>query len=198
MGLFLVILGFVVNSLAGLVILVKAFKVSAGWGLAVMFIPFAGLFFIIKNWEDTKTPFLVGIGGVVLTLLGGFMTAATKTDDETPTVASQSEPAADPQPSYASATATPASYETPRTSYAPTSTYTPSYAPPAAPAPAPAPVTETEPEDEWQRKPKLEQVYVDRDTYLFYGEKCNKRPQNVYRIPRTIAVAQGLSEAKCR
>lgn len=201
MGLFLVILGFVVNGLAGVFILIRAFKVSVGWGLAVMFLPFAALFFVIKNWEDTKTPFLVGIGGGVLMFLGIFMTAAT-TPDETPTVAetpraSQSE--SEPQATYAAAAATPTSYEPPRSSYAPQSTYTPSYAPPPAPAPV-ATLTETqpaEPEDEWQRKPTYEQVYVDRDTNLFYGEKCKKRPENVYRIPKTIAVAQGLTAAKC-
>jgi hypothetical protein len=197
--MFLIILGFVVNAIAGVVILIKAFKVSVGWGLAVMFLPFAALFFVIKNWDDTKTPFLVGIGGGVLMFLGIFATATTAPNDETPTVASQTEATEPPQPSYAAAAATPVSYEPSRTSYAPTTTYTPSYAPPAAPAPAPLPVTETQPpEDEWQRKPKLEQVYVDRDTFLFYGEKCKKRPENVYRIPRTIAVAQGLTEAKCR
>ena len=203
MGLFLVILGFVVNGIAGVVILIRAFKVSVGWGLAVMFLPFAALFFVIKNWEDTKTPFLVGIGGGVLMFLGMFMTAANL-PDENPTVAetpraSQSE--SEPEPSYAAAAVTPTSYEPPRNTYAPSSDYTPSYTPPPAPATTPvAVVTETqapEPEDEWQRKPKYEQVYVDRDTNLFYGEKCKKRPENVYRVPKTIAVAQGLTAAKC-
>jgi hypothetical protein len=200
-GVFLLFLGFAVNTLAGLVIIVKAFKVSVGWGLAVMFIPFAGLFFIIKNWEDTKTPFLVGIGGGVLMLIGIFTTAMT-TPDETPTVASQSASEEDEvaQTSYASAAATPASYEPPRSSYAPTTTHTPSYVPPPVPGPAPvATATETqEAEDLWTRKPKLEQVYVDRDTNMYYGAKCKKLPENVYRLPKTLALAQGFAEAKCR
>jgi hypothetical protein len=194
-GVFLFFLGIAVNTLAGLVILVKAFKVSVGWGLAVMFIPFVGLFFIIKNWEDTKTPFLASIGGGVMMVLGAIVTGVTA-PDPSPTVAAQRE-SEEPRASYASAAASPTAYETP--SSTPTTTYTPSYAPPPAPAPV-ATLTETqptEPEDEWQRKPKYEQVYVDRDTNLFYGEKCKKRPENVYRIPKTIAVAQGLTAAKC-
>ena len=205
MGVFLLFVGMAVNTLAGLVIIVRAFKVSVGWGLAVMFLPFAGLFFIIKNWEDTKTPFLVGLGGGVLMLIGVFA-SVPDASDATSTVASQSE---EPRASYASAAATPTSYEPPRTTYEPssstssaqTSTYTPSYAPPPAPVPAAltAAATGTQPvEDEWQRKPKFEQVYVDRDTFLFYAEKCKKKPENVYRVPRTVAIAQGLTEAKCR
>ena len=202
MGLFLVFAGLAVNTIAGIVILVRAFKVSVGWGLAVMFLPFAGLFFVIKNWEDTKTPFLAGIGGGVLMVLGVFATASSA-PDETPTVAAQSE-SEEPRASYASAATSPTAYEPPRTAYetprsTPTTTYTPSYAPPPAPAPVATltPTQQQEPVDEWQRTPKYEQVYVDRDTNLFYGEKCKKRPENVYRIPKTIAVAQGLTAAKC-
>jgi len=206
LGTFLLFVGFAINTLAGLVIAVKAFKVSIGWGLAVLFVPFVGLIFIIKYWQDTKTTFFAGIGGGVLMLVGVFVSVANAPDQ--PTVASQSasesssdDDSEEPPASFASAAAAPASYEPPRnTSYAPTTTYTPSYAPPPVASSAPvAAVTETQPaEDEWTRKPKLEQVYVDRDTYLFYSEKCKKRPQNVYRIPRTIALAQGLTEAKCR
>jgi uncharacterized membrane protein len=39
-------------------ILIMAFKTSVGWGLASLFIPFAVLVFVIKHWEEAKTPAL--------------------------------------------------------------------------------------------------------------------------------------------
>jgi hypothetical protein len=39
-------------------ILIIAFKTSVGWGLASLLLPFAILVFVIKHWEQTKTPFL--------------------------------------------------------------------------------------------------------------------------------------------
>lgn len=201
MGAFLIIAGFAVNAVAGIVILVKAFRVSVGWGLAVMFIPFASLYFVIKNWEATKAPFLAGLGGGALMMFGVLGTASSvETNAPVRETVSSPRPGNSPtRPTYASAAApTPASYEPPRTAYQPAVSYTPRYDPPPQLAPAIATDTQAEPEDEWRRKPVYEQVYVDRETGMFYAEKCKKRPANVYRIPRTVALMQGMPEAQCR
>jgi hypothetical protein len=197
MGMFLVIVGFLVNAVCGVVVLVQAFKTSVGWGLAVMFLPFAGLFFVLNHWEQTKKPFLGGLGGTAVMVLGIFMSASTTPSGnagENVAERRTAQPQATEQPraTYASAASAPAvPYDPPRNAYVP------SYNPP--PQPAPAVVTDTRAaEDEWTRKPVYEQVYVDRATNLFYAEKCRKRPENVYRIPRSVAVMQGMSEAKCR
>ena len=209
MGVFLFFVGFLVQAVFSVIILVKAFRVSVGWGLATLFIPFAGLVFVINNWQDTKKAFLGGVGGGVLMVLGTFSIATSPAMQEkmrqaeevrmareaSPQASVPSE-AEEPRASYASAAA-PVSYQPP-----PPTTYTPAYVPsynPPQPAPAPAPQTDTQsPEDEWRpTKPIVEQVYVDRATNVFYAEKCKKRPENAYRIPRTVALMQGITEASC-
>ena len=207
MAIFLIMVGFAVNFVCGIIILIKAFKVSAGWGLAVMFLPFAGLLFVINHWNDTKMPFLGGLAGGLLILLG-VIAAPTPERDVDREVASRvaardpddvadDEEEAAPQANYASAAA-PVPYTPPRSAYQ-QAAYTPTYNPPPAPAPAPA-VTDTQPaDDEWTRgKPTLEQVYVDRATNQFYGEKCRKRPENAYRLPKSVALMQGMTEAACK
>ncbi|MGZ5473350.1 MAG: hypothetical protein ACXW31_07505 [Thermoanaerobaculia bacterium] len=200
MGVFLIMAGFAVNAVSGIVILVKAFRVSVGWGLAVMFIPFASLYFVIKNWEATKAPFFAGLGGGAL-MMFGILGTANSVDATAPGVETVSSPrpgSSSAQPTYAAAAApTTTSYEPPRSAYLPPVTHTPRYDPPPQPTPAVATDTQAEPEDEWQRKPVYEQVYVDRETGMFYAEKCKKRPANVYRIPRTVALMQGMPEAQC-
>jgi hypothetical protein len=203
-AIFLIVVGFAVNFVCGIMILIRAFKVSVGWGLAVLFLPFAGLLFVINHWNDTKMPFLGGLAGGLMILLG-VIAAPTPERDVDDAVAERmasrasdaedDEEEAAPQANYASAAA-PAPYTPPRTAYQP-ATYTPAYNPPPAPAPA---VTDTQPaEDEWTRgKPTLEQVYVDRATNQFYAEKCRKRPENAYRLPKSVALMQGMTEAACK
>lgn len=197
MGGFLILAGFLVNAVFGVIIIVKAFRVSTGWGLAVLFLPFAGLFFVLNHWSETKTAFLGGIGGMVLVVLGVVIAPEPDRADDEPETRTASrrraaEPVRDePEVNYASAAATPTpAYEPPRT-------YTPAYNPPQQTAPPVVTDTQTV-EDEWSRKPVYEQVYVDRATNMFYQEKCRKRPENTYRIPRSVALMQGMTEAKCR
>lgn len=197
MGIFLFFVGFAVNAICGVMILIKAFKVSAGWGLAVMFIPFAGLYFVVNHWQDTKNPFLGALAGALLFVLGAIMVSGeakeqiAQQQQSAPAPAVQEETS--PPATYVSAAATPTAYQPPR------SAYVPSYNPPPAPAPAPVAAVDTKTvEDEWSRKPMLEQVYVSRDTKEFYSEKCKKRPENVYRVPKSVALMQGMTEAKCR
>lgn len=71
------IVGWVLAGLAGLAmfvfsvqILILAFKTSVGWGLASLFIPFAVLVFVIKHWEEAKTPFLRWLACLPVYLIG--------------------------------------------------------------------------------------------------------------------------------
>ena len=45
---------------------VAAFRRSKLWGLAVLFIPFAALFFLVKHWPDVKIAVIVISGGLLL------------------------------------------------------------------------------------------------------------------------------------
>ncbi len=58
--------GWITSVIAGLWLLGKAFGESAMWGLACLFIPFAGLVFVIKHWDVAGLPFIVN-------LVGGFI-----------------------------------------------------------------------------------------------------------------------------
>lgn len=204
--MFLLGVGFLVNVVCGVMIIVKAFKVSVGWGLAVIFLPFASLIFVINNWQETKGPFLGGIAGMVLAVLGVFIAPEPEDAEpmETRTASRRAAPSRDEaastgetsQANYASAAAPAVPYEPRRTAYQPTA-YTPSYNPPQQPAPVAATDTQAV-EDEWTRKPVYEQVWVDRATNTFVGDKCKKRPENAYRIPRSVALMQGMTEGKCK
>lgn len=56
-----------VLALAGsLMIIIEAFKMSFWWGLAVLFIPLAGLIFIIMNWREGRNGAYVLILGFLL------------------------------------------------------------------------------------------------------------------------------------
>jgi hypothetical protein len=42
-----------------------AFRRSALWGLGVLFVPFVGLVYAIKFWDEARKPFLIGLGSGV-------------------------------------------------------------------------------------------------------------------------------------
>src|SRR5581483_3733861 len=46
-------------------LLVRAFKTGVGWGLAVLFIPFAFLVYARKHWDEAKKPFLAHLAAAV-------------------------------------------------------------------------------------------------------------------------------------
>ncbi|MCP4899376.1 MAG: hypothetical protein GY906_20620, partial [bacterium] len=43
----------------GVMFTIAAFRRSLLWGLAVLFVPFAALFFIVKHWQDVKLSVLI-------------------------------------------------------------------------------------------------------------------------------------------
>ena len=48
-----------------IVLIVGGFQQSIGWGLAVLFLPFAGLIFLFVHWEKGKNGFLLMVAGLI-------------------------------------------------------------------------------------------------------------------------------------
>ena len=61
LGLLLIVAGIVIGLVFGLILLIKAFKVSILWGLGSLFVPFVGLFFVFTHWEETRKPFFLSL-----------------------------------------------------------------------------------------------------------------------------------------
>ena len=70
LGWVLVVLSGLAMFVFGIQILIMAFKTSVGWGLACLFLPFAALVFVIKFWDQAKTPFLRSLACLPVYLIG--------------------------------------------------------------------------------------------------------------------------------
>lgn len=70
MGMVLLIVGYVGMLVGGIWLLVAAFKTSVLWGVLSLLVPFASLVFVCKNWDVSKKPFLIQVGGIALIILG--------------------------------------------------------------------------------------------------------------------------------
>ena len=75
MGIALMVLGYIIAAVGGIWLLVVAFKTSIGWGLASLFIPFAGLVFVFTHWDDAKKPFFINLCGIPFIVLGIILAA---------------------------------------------------------------------------------------------------------------------------
>ena len=65
----ILIIGSLILLYGTVIFLIVAFRESFFWGLACLLVPIAGFFFLINNWEDAKSPFLIQVvGGVILGL----------------------------------------------------------------------------------------------------------------------------------
>ena len=64
--LLLLCLGALCVVIGAILLIVAAFRESVGWGLAVIFIPFASLVFLFKHWDAAKVAFLFQAGGIAL------------------------------------------------------------------------------------------------------------------------------------
>jgi len=69
-GVFLLAVATIVSLAGTIMVAVAAFRVSLVWGLLVLFVPFAGLVFLIKYWAQAKRGFLVGLAGSAIAVLG--------------------------------------------------------------------------------------------------------------------------------
>jgi hypothetical protein len=66
----LFMIGFLWAFVCGIWGLIVAFQVDVTWGLMSTFIPFAGLFFVVKFWDKAKRPFLYQLIGVAMMAVG--------------------------------------------------------------------------------------------------------------------------------
>jgi len=55
----------------GIWLIVIAFKVSTFWGFVVWFVPFGGLVFASKHWDQARKPFLLQVGSLIAFVLIG-------------------------------------------------------------------------------------------------------------------------------
>lgn len=62
-GVVLLVVAGILSLVGTVMFAVAAFRVSLVWGLLVLFVPFAGLVFLVKYWGQAKRGFLVGLAG---------------------------------------------------------------------------------------------------------------------------------------
>jgi hypothetical protein len=70
LGLLLMGIGYLVAFIGGIWIVVIAFQESILWGLGSLLVPLVGLIYVAMHWEETKKPFLILVGGIVVAVLG--------------------------------------------------------------------------------------------------------------------------------
>ena len=169
-GLFMV--GLVVALVGWIMIVIAAFRVSAGWGVGSLLIPLIALIFVITHWQDARRGFFTQLGGTALFLIGAMVEHAPAKPVEAKPVA-------------ATATERNATYVPPPqpTTYA--------YTPPAAPKPKYVPPPEP-------AQPAIAKVYADRTAHLYYPADCATHPEDAVLIPKTIATMQGYKPAECK
>ena len=73
-GMLCAALLYLVILVAHILILVRAFRTSVGWGLVSLFVPFGIFAFVATHWQETMKPFLVQI--FCLLILGGVVAVA--------------------------------------------------------------------------------------------------------------------------
>jgi hypothetical protein len=66
----LLLIGWLVSLVGGIMLLIVAFKENILWGLGCIFVPFVALIFIVMHWEASKKPFFIELAGAVLVIIG--------------------------------------------------------------------------------------------------------------------------------
>ena len=70
LGWLFLVLGTGIGFVFWVVLLIKAFQTSIVWGLVYLFVPFAALVFVGMHWKETCKPFLIGLAGFPVALIG--------------------------------------------------------------------------------------------------------------------------------
>ena len=169
----LFVIGGILYLVGWMMTVAAAFRQHALWGVAVLFVPFAAVVFVIMNWSDARRGFYFMAGGIGMFVLVGVLAPLTGEKGPVPKQA----PVAKDQPVARAAPASAATYTPPP----------PSYTPPEPVAPVETPA----------ERPMIKQVYADNATHTYYSADCKRRPPNAYRIARSVAVQQGFKEAPC-
>ncbi len=72
-GFGIFIIAAIVSAAAGFMLLVEGFKESVGWGLAMLFVPFASLAFVISFWDRAKQCVFLNLACIPVMILGVLM-----------------------------------------------------------------------------------------------------------------------------
>ncbi|HXC99995.1 MAG TPA: hypothetical protein VN048_11690 [Verrucomicrobiae bacterium] len=73
----LILIGWLVGLVGGIMLLVAAFKVNIWWGLGCIFLPFVALVFLFMHWPVAKNPFFIELAGIVLVIIGIMLGGST-------------------------------------------------------------------------------------------------------------------------
>ncbi len=73
LALALIAIGCLINLAGSIWMICVAFSRSILWGLAILLIPFALLFFLFQAWSEAKKPFLCSLSGVILVVAGAVL-----------------------------------------------------------------------------------------------------------------------------
>jgi len=177
LGIALFAIGFLLAIIGGFWTLILAFMDHWGWGLACLFIPFAGLVFIIMKWsnQSVRRSFFLQLAGLPLTglgmLFGGLSTFNLISNSTIP----QSEVSIDTEPE-SSPIQTPASSPTPEVAVSPSPT------PPVSPTPN----TTSSPTDkpDYTQYMRIGYAAFDQGDYqtalINFKRALNERPGDTY------------------
>lgn len=196
----LLIVGGIIALIGWVMLIVAAFRESVWWGLSVLIGPFiihyavggnvwastiGGLViilaFAIPRWDDVKTSLIVYVVGCVITVPGfiGVMRDVETAMDEQAVAETEKNPGS------------PSGVEVSRP-YAPPPDPGMAAADPAPPQPVnPPPDTAY---DGIQMAP-VAQVYVVNSTKKYYPLDCRSRPENAYKMAKSLATRQGYTLA---
>lgn len=72
-ALILLVLGLAISLVAGIWLLVVAFRESVWWGLGSLLLSPVALVFVILHWQQAKKPFLINLGGLALVIVGALL-----------------------------------------------------------------------------------------------------------------------------
>jgi hypothetical protein len=206
------IVGYLISIVGGFMVIFAAFRESALWGLACLFIPFASLVFLIKFWDAGKRGFFVSLAGLGVCVIAGvglFMTVESSAPETESPMASATVPVEasawnepEPQPRSSAWNDTPQVMPVAATIDTSRPQQTSMLLAPPADAPRVQPNVRSQPRGFVTSRvveptSAVEKVWADRATRLYYSEGCGTRPAAAFRIAKSVAVVQGFQPAPC-
>lgn len=73
LGSALSFIGLVIAFIGGIWFLIVAFNESILWGIGCLLVPFVSIVFLIMNFDESKKPFFINLGGIILVVIGMFL-----------------------------------------------------------------------------------------------------------------------------
>lgn len=193
MGITLLVIGYLISLVGGIMLLIEAFRVSVAWGLASLFIPFASFVFIVKYWEVSRRPFFTSLASLPFIVVGLGLVIAQAPSAEA--IAAQQEIESASRERVEASAAIPLALQVPRSNPS-----APTRSEGGNPPRSSSATSDVEQRQARQQPPviRIEQVYADAETRTWYAADCESRPQNAYRVAKSIAERQGFKPAICQ